>query len=81
LNRAFDEAGLLYDRHGIKRNAGAFRKYYITIAILSGVDYMQLSKQCGTSANVIERYYSEIKTFHQPERFVFSNALTGVYDD
>lgn len=81
LNRAFDEAGLLYDRHGVKRNAGAFRKYYITIAILSGVDYMQLAKQCGTSANVIERYYSGIETFHQPEKFVFSNALTGVYNN
>jgi len=80
LNRAFLEAGLLHDKHSVKRNAGAFRKYYITIAILSGVDYMQLAKQCGTSANVIEKYYSEIETFHQPEKFIFSNALTGVYD-
>jgi integrase len=81
LNRAFEEAGLLFDKHGLKRNAGAFRKYYITTAILSGVDYMQLAKQCGTSANVIERYYSGIETFHQPEKFIFNNALTGVYDD
>lgn len=81
LNRAFEEAGLLYDKHGLKRNAGAFRKYYITTAILSGVDYMQLAKQCGTSANVIEKYYSGIETFHQPEKFIFINALTGVYDN
>lgn len=81
LDRAFEDAGLLIDKHGVKRNAGAFRKYYITTAILGGVDYMQLAKQCGTSANVIEKYYSEIETFHQPEKFVFKNALTGVYEN
>lgn len=81
LNRAFEEARLLYDKHGSKRNAGAFRKYYITTALLNGVDYFQLAKQCGTSVSVIERYYAEIETFHNPEKFIFSNALTGVYED
>jgi len=81
LDRAFEDAGLLYDKHGIKRTAGAFRKYYITTALLSGVNYFELAKQCGTSVNVIEQYYSEIEVFNKPESFIFSNALTGVYEE
>ncbi|MCG8022595.1 MAG: hypothetical protein JAZ02_01220 [Candidatus Thiodiazotropha endolucinida] len=81
LDRAFDDAGLLYDKHDVKRTAGAFRKYYITTALLSDVNYFELAKQCWTSVGVIERYYSEIETFHQPERFIFSHALAGVYKD
>ena len=81
IDRAFKVAGLLYDKHGIKRTAGAFRKYYITTALLSRVDCFQLAKQCGTSVSVIEQYYSEVETFHQPERFIFSHALANVYED
>lgn len=81
IDRALEDAGLLYDKHGIKRTAGAFRKYYITTALLSRVDYFQLAKQCGTSVSVIEQYYSEVETFHQPERFIFSHALADVYKD
>jgi len=81
VDRGLADAGLLYDKHGLKRTAGAFRKYYITTALLSGVDYFQLAKQCGTSVSVIEQYYSELETFHQPEKFVFSHALAGVYSD
>lgn len=81
IDRSLRDAGLLYDKHGIKRTAGAFRKYYITTALLSSVDYFQLAKQCGTSVSVIEQYYSELETFHQPERFIFSHALADVYKD
>ena len=82
LNRAFEEAELLYDAHGTKRSAGAFRKYYITQALLIGkVNYFELAKQCGNSVSVIESYYSEIDVTHTPERFIFKNALTGIYDE
>ena len=81
LNNAFDKAGLLYDIHGVKRSAGAFRKYYITHALMVGkVDYFELAKQCGTSVSVIEQYYATIDVTQTPERFIFSNALSGVYD-
>jgi integrase len=82
LNRAFEEADLLYDVHGVKRSAGAFRKYYITHALLEGnINYFELAKQCGTSVNVIEQYYASIDVTQRPESFIFNNALSGVYDD
>jgi len=82
LNRAFEDADLLHDSHGLKRSAGAFRKYYITQALLIGnVNYFELAKQTGTSVNVIEDFYSSIDVTHTPERFIFLNALTGIYDD
>jgi integrase len=82
LNRAFEEAELLYDVYGIKRSAGAFRKYYITHALLDGeINYFELAKQCGTSVHVIEQYYASIDVTQRPETFIFKNALSGVYDD
>jgi len=82
LNRAFEDAELLYDVHGIKRSAGAFRKYYITHALLDGkINYFELAKQSGTSVNVIEQYYASIDVTQRPETFIFNNALSGVYDD
>jgi len=81
LERALSDATLLHDKHGVKRSAGAFRKYYITSALLSEVNYFQLAKQCGTSVGVIEKYYAEIETHQTPEKFMFKNALTGVYDE
>jgi len=82
LNRAFDEASLLTDVYGSKRSAGSFRKYYITNALLVGkVNYFELAKQCGTSVNVIERYYAEIDVTRRPEVFSFDHALSGIYSD
>lgn len=43
LNRAFDDAGLLYDENDIKRTAGAFRKYYITSATLKDINYLKIA--------------------------------------
>lgn len=82
LNKALNKAGLLHDAHGTKRNAGAFRKYYITHALMVGnINYFELAKQCGTSVSVIEEFYAAIDVTERPESFVFNNALTGVYDD
>jgi len=82
LDRALKDAELLYNPHGTKRSAGAFRKYYITQALLIGeVNYFELAKQCGTSVNVIENYYASIDVTHTPERFIFKNALTGIYEE
>ncbi|MBR9867558.1 MAG: site-specific integrase [Oceanospirillales bacterium] len=82
LNRAFEDAGLLYDVYGDKRSGGAFRKYYITHALIVGnINYFELAKQTGNSIQVIEEYYAEIDPTQRPEMFIFKNALTGVYDD
>lgn len=81
LNRALSDADLLFDKHGTKRNAGAFRKYYINSALMSGVNYFELAKQCGTSVTVIEQFYAQIETWNKPEKFIFSHALSGIYDD
>lgn len=65
LNHAFEDAELLFDTHGIKRSAAAFRKCYITQALLIGnINYFELAKQCGTSVSVIESYYAEIDVTH-----------------
>lgn len=77
LDRAFMDANLLFDSHGKKRAAGAFRKYYITTALTEGeVDYFSLAKQCGTSVAVIEKYYAEIEIKHQPEKVTFKNIFS-----
>jgi integrase len=82
LNRALDEAGLLYDVFGEKRSGGTFRKYYITHALLVGnINYFELAKQTGNSVSIIEKYYAEIDPTKRPEMFVFENALSGIYDD
>lgn len=68
LNRAFRDANLLYDAHGAKRSGSAFRKHYITNALLVGkVNYFELAKQTGTSISVIEKYYAEIDPSERPE--------------
>ena len=82
LNRAFKDAGLLHDVYDDKRSGGAFRKYYITHALIVGnINYFELAKQTGNSLAVIEEYYAEIDPTQRPEMFIFNNALSGVYDD
>ncbi len=82
LNRALEDANLLYDVFNDKRSGGTFRKYYITHALLVGnINYFELAKQTGNSLAVIEEYYAEIDPTQRPEMFIFNNALSGVYDD
>ena len=82
LDAAFEDADLLYDVHGLKRSAGAFRKHYISQALLIGnINYFELAKQCGTSVGVIESHYAEIDVTRTPKKFIFKNALTGIYDE
>jgi len=82
LDRAYKDADLLYDVYGDKRSGGAFRKYYITHALIVGnINYFELAKQTGNSLAVIEEYYAEIDPTQRPEMFIFENALSGVYDD
>jgi len=82
LNRALNDAGLLHDVYGDKRSGGAFRKYYITHALIVGnINYFELAKQTGNSIQVIEEYYADIDPTQRPEMFIFNNALSGVYDD
>ncbi len=81
LNRALKEANLLYDAHGVKRSGGAFRKYYITTALLAGkINYFELAKQTGTSISVIEKYYADIDITERPQTFIFEHALAEVYE-
>ena len=78
LNKALEDAKLLYDIYENKRNTGSFRKYYATTALMTGkVDPFTLAKQMGTSVAVIEAYYAEIGPTNTPEKFIFENALSG----
>tara|TARA_R110002074_G_scaffold236098_1_gene407903 strand:- start:15207 stop:16619 length:1413 start_codon:yes stop_codon:yes gene_type:complete len=80
LNRAFSDAGLLYDVYEKKRSGGAFRKYYITNALIVGnINYFELAKQCGNSVSVIEEYYADIDVTQKPEMFIFENAISDTY--
>lgn len=79
LDNLLKEAGLQYDIYVKKRNAGAFRKYYITTALLSGVNWFELAKQVDNSVTIIEKHYAEIDVTETPERFIFENAITGTY--
>jgi len=80
LNRAFKDADLLYDVYDKKRSGSAFRKYYITNALLVGnINYFELAKQCGNSVSIIEEYYAEIDVTQKPEMFIFDNAISETY--
>lgn len=62
LDAILDDCGLLHDSHGAKRSAGAFRKYYITSRLTKGgVNPFDLAKNCGTSLEVIQKYYENLQ--------------------
>jgi integrase len=50
---------LLKDAFGRSRTAYSFRHYYITKAIEAGVDVYVIARNCGTSVDMIQRFYSK----------------------
>jgi len=62
LDNIFNECGILYDENGMKRSAGAFRKFYITMRLTVGkVDVFRLAKNTGTSIEIIQKYYEDLQ--------------------
>ena len=61
LHSLLVEAGLDKDHDGKKRTAYSFRHFYITQQIIHGVDHYLLAKNCGTSSDMIHRFYGHVE--------------------
>jgi len=76
LDNILNECGILYDKDRRKRSAGAFRKFYITMRLTQGgVNPFDLAKNCGTSLEVIQKYYEDLQPIH------IANDLTKLSRD
>jgi integrase len=61
LSEVLKAAGLLTDHHGARRTAYSFRHFYISQQLIAGVDVFLLAKNAGTSSDMIERFYGQVK--------------------
>jgi hypothetical protein len=52
---------LLTDHRGVRRTAYSFRHFYISQQLVAGVDVFLLAKNAGTSSDMIERFYGQVK--------------------
>lgn len=60
FKRCLSACGLLEDGNGNNRTLYSLRHSYITWGLLDGISIHLLSKQCGTSINMIEKHYSHV---------------------
>jgi integrase len=61
LSELLKAAGLLTDYRGARRTAYSFRHFYISQQLIAGVDVFLLAKNTGTSSDMIERFYGQVK--------------------
>jgi hypothetical protein len=54
-------AGLLTDHRGARRTAYSFRHFYTSQQLIAGVDVFLLARNTGTSSDMIERFYGQVK--------------------
>jgi hypothetical protein len=59
LNALLEEAKLKVDKFGKTRNAKSFRTTYINFQIDKEVDAEWISRNCGTSLQMIQQYYAD----------------------
>ena len=63
FNRILAEQDLKFDRDGNTRTAYSLRHIYICLRLLEGAGIYQITKNCRTSVEMIEKYYaSHIRT-------------------
>ncbi|WP_010513975.1 MULTISPECIES: tyrosine-type recombinase/integrase [Komagataeibacter] len=55
-----NECHLRMDYRGAKRTAYSFRHYYITYLLNAKVDIYDVARNCGTSVQMIEKFYSHV---------------------
>ena len=60
---------LMYDSGGQRRTLYSLRHTYATRALAKGVDKHTLARQMGTSALMIEKYYTRITPMLSAEKF------------
>jgi integrase len=64
------ESGLLYSSSGSRRSTYCFRHTFATFRLTEGVDVYFLSKQMGTSVQMIEDHYGHINPVKNAERIL-----------
>lgn len=52
---------LLTDHRGVRRTSYSFRHFYISQQLIAGVDIFILAQNCGTSSDMIHRFYADVK--------------------
>jgi integrase len=57
-NKVLDELGMKMDREGNARTAYSLRHTYISMRLMEGADMYQVAKNCRTSVEMIEKFYS-----------------------
>ena len=48
------------DHRGRKRDSYSFRHFYISQQLIAGVDVFALARNCGTSADMIDKFYGQV---------------------
>jgi integrase len=61
LQELLKAADLLTDHRGMRRTSYSFRHLYISQQIIAGVEIYLLGRNTGTSSNMIERFYADVK--------------------
>jgi integrase len=61
LSELLKAAGLLTDHRGTRRTSYSFRHFYISQQLIAGVNVFLLAKNTGTSADMIDRFYADVK--------------------
>jgi integrase len=61
LQELLKAADLLRDHRGMRRTSYSFRHFYISQQIIGGVEVFLLGKNTGTSSDMIERFYADVK--------------------
>ena len=54
-------AGLLSGHRGARRTAYSFRYFHISQQLIADVDVFLLARNTGTSSDMIERFYGQVK--------------------
>jgi hypothetical protein len=49
------------DHRGARRTAYSFRQFHISQQLIAGVDVFLLAKNTGTSSDMIERFYGQVR--------------------
>jgi integrase len=61
LSELLKECKLLTDHRGVRRTSYSFRHFYVSQQLLAGVDIFILARNTGTSSEMIERFYADVK--------------------
>lgn len=61
LSELLKAAGLLTDHRNMRRTSYSFRHFYISQQLIADVNVFLLAQNTGTSADMIERFYADVK--------------------